>query len=76
VIKQKRRLKFIISEFDGEDLEIKVFHALTDAENQAHDTCGMGAKRVRVYRVYPDPHGGQLSERIDYLDFDDVPAAA
>lgn len=80
---RNRDVFVIISEFEGEDLQINVYWTLAEAKAQACDMSeGMGAERVRVYRVFadPDPENAddrwqQLNER-EHFDFDEALATA
>ena len=65
----------VIAEYDphadgGDNRDVKVLTSLTDAELHVHDMIeGFDAKRIRAYRVFADPEGGQLHEDIG-LNFD------
>jgi hypothetical protein len=76
----------IVSEFAGEDLEIKCYQTLSEIEDFVHDILMFEPRRVRVYRVYADEEGlsvgaqgdrvQQLSERVERFDFDEALATA
>ena len=78
----------IVSEFVGEDLEIKCYQTLSEIEDAVHAVCSHGPRRVRVYRVFADAEGfgqfadgsthdlTQLSERVEQFDFDEALATA
>ena len=65
----------VIAEYDqtnldgSEDRDVKVLTSLTSAVAHVHDMKLFDAKRIRAYRVFADPEGGQLHEDTG-LNFD------